>query len=654
MMTEPNNNNKNKKKMIHSASQEGSRGKGKPKPSGGRNSSSNHGKRGSASSSVSPYSVAANLLNQCWQQRVSLKSLVYCDGNSKKKNHHLSSSEGGRTTTTTTTTTIATTTIATMTCSKTAFAQASNVLTYQNRLQSLQQQFDLQAQNQGLLFVLLYELLEGPNKSIKGGGALKRRLLDQEQDLRQAWEEQSSADKAKHSTSDSLVAPSSSSSSSSSHPRYLRVNTLLSTTSQVLKELTQRNIPHQLDTHIPDLVAIPTKDAHTTTQLLELGPKVILQDKSSCFAAWCLVHGYDDDDSHSGLDRDNDNDNEYEYLDACAAPGNKTMHLAALLAAKGDSSSHEKKHHPTTTNTTPTTTIHAFDKDARRCRDLQHRVAQHVGDNNQNVRIHVKCQDFLSVQPNDYAKVRAILLDPTCSGSGCRDGDNNDNDDRRRLRSLAAFQTSALLHAMTFPNCRRIVYSTCSVHSIENEHVVVLALHQQTHRGEWKLVSPRCLTSWERRGCQRAANSDKDNNDENGSSSSSLPHLTDTQLAALIRVDPNLDDTGGFFVACLERSNADPSSSIRPVAVAVVARPTKRPVSTDGTPAAPLGAATSKKAKSSAESSRSNPAASRHSAPSSENTKATDTHTAKRLKKQAWKQRQREGKQRRLLQKAQS
>ena len=47
--------------------------------------------------------------------------------------------------------------------------------------------------------------------------------------------------------------------------------------------------------------------------------KVVLQDKSSCFSALALVNGSDHDDIVNG-----------DFIDATAAPGNKTLHLAAL------------------------------------------------------------------------------------------------------------------------------------------------------------------------------------------------------------------------------------------------------------------------------------------------------------------------------------
>jgi 25S rRNA (cytosine2278-C5)-methyltransferase len=41
-----------------------------------------------------------------------------------------------------------------------------------------------------------------------------------------------------------------------------------------------------------------------------------------------------------------------------------------------------------------------------------------------------------------------------------------------QMKNLAAFQTKALFHAISFPNVQRIVYSTCSINCLENECVI--------------------------------------------------------------------------------------------------------------------------------------------------------------------------------------
>ncbi len=54
--------------------------------------------------------------------------------------------------------------------------------------------------------------------------------------------------------------------------------------------------------------------------------------------------------------------------------------------------------------------------------------------------------------------------------------------DARRLRHLAAFQTRVLLHSLAFPAARRVVYSTCSTRSEENEDVVFNVLSKVRER----------------------------------------------------------------------------------------------------------------------------------------------------------------------------
>ena len=89
-----------------------------------------------------------------------------------------------------------------------------------------------------------------------------------------------------------------------------------------------------------------------------------------------------------------------------------------------------------------------------------------------------------------------------------------------RLNKLSAFQLLMIRHAMkcererrslsfaslttmrTVPSVKRIVYSTCSIHATENEHVVREALKtEECRHGQFRLASPKTvLPSWPRRG----------------------------------------------------------------------------------------------------------------------------------------------------------
>lgn len=58
--------------------------------------------------------------------------------------------------------------------------------------------------------------------------------------------------------------------------------------------------------------------------------------------------------------------------------------------------------------------------------------------------------------------------------------ESSDNQEKiqARLASLASFQLKCLNHGLSFPRLKRLVYSTCSIHSQENEEVVAACLKQ--------------------------------------------------------------------------------------------------------------------------------------------------------------------------------
>ena len=65
-------------------------------------------------------------------------------------------------------------------------------------------------------------------------------------------------------------------------------------------------------------------------------------------------------------------------------------------------------------------------------------------------------------------------------------------------------------HSMRFPSVQKIVYSTCSIHAVENEHVVFAALKsQQAIEGGFALAQrTRVIPTWPRRGLEEAASND--------------------------------------------------------------------------------------------------------------------------------------------------
>ncbi|XP_078699500.1 28S rRNA (cytosine-C(5))-methyltransferase-like [Branchiostoma floridae x Branchiostoma belcheri] len=296
-------------------------------------------------------------------------------------------------------------------------------------------------------------------------------------------------------------------------PRYVRVNTLKITVEDAIERLKQagfsvvekpsvENFGSTIralesgqcvqDPHIPALLVFPPGTGFHDNQLYKSG-EIILQDKASCIPAHVLAP------PPGAL-----------VIDACAAPGNKTSHMASLMQNKGK--------------------IFAFDIDSKRLATMRS-LTQRAG---------VSCAQlvhgsFLDCDPEDprYLGVEYILLDPSCSGSGIASRLDHLTDEEgsittERLESLAQFQLSALKHALSFPAVRRVAYSTCSVHRQENEDVVQAAL--QEYEGKYHLQ--HILPTWDHRGMD-----------------------TFPQACRCVRASPEQDMTNGFFVALFEKSN---------------------------------------------------------------------------------------------------
>ena len=84
------------------------------------------------------------------------------------------------------------------------------------------------------------------------------------------------------------------------------------------------------------------------------------------------------------------------------------------------------------------------------------------------------------------------------------DGDGGSDGVSVRLRSLANLQLRLLAHALSFPRAAAVVYSTCSVHPIENELVVAATLNLPHARAAgWRLA--RALDGWPCAGLPLAA-----------------------------------------------------------------------------------------------------------------------------------------------------
>lgn len=60
----------------------------------------------------------------------------------------------------------------------------------------------------------------------------------------------------------------------------------------------------------------------------------------------------------------------------------------------------------------------------------------------------------------------------------CLHDGGSEEQDPERLKALAAFQLRCLNHALKFPKLQNLVYSTCSIHTQENEEVMSVCLEK--------------------------------------------------------------------------------------------------------------------------------------------------------------------------------
>ncbi|NXU52948.1 NSUN5 methyltransferase, partial [Turnix velox] len=348
--------------------------------------------------------------------------------------------------------------------------------------------------------VLVYDLLFG--KGLKCGGrwkALARRHRPRlEAELARLKVQR------KVSSNEELLAQAGGP-AASQVPRYVRVNTLKTCVDDVIDFFKRQGYSYLgkassveelsdlsgkkflLDLHLPELLVFPPQtDFHDS--LLYTSGHIILQDKASCLPAFLL---HPASGSH--------------IIDACAAPGNKTSHLAAILGNKGQ--------------------IFAFDVDTKRLATMN-TMLMRAGVTS----FQLAQQDFLTVDPGDpkYSKVTCILLDPSCSGSGrmVTRLPEEAAPSAERLQALAGFQRRILSHALSFPALQRLVYSTCSLQREENEDVVQAVLQEQG--STFRLVN--AFPSWPCRGI-----------------------ATFPGAECCLRASPSTTLTQGFFVAVLER-----------------------------------------------------------------------------------------------------
>ncbi len=480
------------------------------------------------------------------------------------------------------------------------YAIAAETVKYLGVIESLIAASGLSAEKIGvqdadLYCVLIYELLFGENCKIKGGGSVKKLVMSCEEALQQelvALCKQKGVSPGDHRA----LLPSS---LASALPRYVRLNFLRTECSreEVLSDLQSSYCADAAaDPLIPSLIRLPADVKALPSLAGVAASELIIQDRASCIPSQILADEWvanvgngalvgktkvtgrasSKTKNHaSGPDPDPDPDRcslslAGDIIDACSAPGNKTSHMASEIAR-------HLRVHALTSNADAVPHIFACEKDTRRFELLSRRMAAAnaldaadpgasggpgPGPGLDRI-ISAHCTDFLGLDVTEsrFADVQYVLLDPSCSGSGTNPRSIERNLENRsrpdavgRLQQLQAFQIAATKKAMQFPNVHTIVYSTCSVHRIENELAVAAVLdwcrgeQQQEeltksgspkfgyHYTSWELKTPERFSadSWHRRGLPAEADEE--------------PYLSAEEQQRVVRCLPD-DEMIGFFVA---------------------------------------------------------------------------------------------------------
>ncbi|MEH1941549.1 MAG: 16S rRNA (cytosine(967)-C(5))-methyltransferase [Nostoc sp.] len=189
-------------------------------------------------------------------------------------------------------------------------------------------------------------------------------------------------------------------------------------------------------------------------------------------------------------------------IDACAAPGGKTTHMAELMGDKGK--------------------IWACDRTSSRLRKLQEN-SQRL--NLQSIQMYTGDSRHFKQFQNTADRV---LLDAPCSGLGTmhRHADARWRQTPESVRELSVLQKELLAHTSTFVKPGGVlVYATCTLHPAENEEVISTFLAESPY---WQIESPKGFE---------------------------LPDSTHSTPQGWFKVWPHRQDMDGFFMVRLRKTN---------------------------------------------------------------------------------------------------
>ncbi len=217
-------------------------------------------------------------------------------------------------------------------------------------------------------------------------------------------------------------------------PVYLRLDLMNHDKMDIIEQLKEEEVEIEQDKHLFDVVKVLSWKIPVPRLPSFVKGLYYIQDKGSALISHIL-----------------DPQNGEVVLDACAAPGGKTLHIAALQQDSG--------------------TIIALDNHFRRVTEMVTKV------NTYKMKSISPILYDLRLGLNFRIKFDKILVDAPCSGSGtfASRPDAKWRVDRHQTKWLSQLQYSLLSNAsivLRNTPTASLVYATCSLHPIENEGVV--------------------------------------------------------------------------------------------------------------------------------------------------------------------------------------
>jgi 16S rRNA (cytosine967-C5)-methyltransferase len=217
-------------------------------------------------------------------------------------------------------------------------------------------------------------------------------------------------------------------------PVYLRLNLLSQSKDDIIRRLNEENVEIEEDPDLIDVVKVISWETPLPRLVSFTEGIYYMQNKGSSLISHVL-----------------DPKSKEKVLDACAAPGGKTTHIASLQRDTG--------------------TIVALDNHIRRMNELVKKIKLFRLESIFPIIYDLRLGDTFRI------KFDKILVDAPCSGSGtfASRPDSKWRVDRHQIKWLSKLQYSLLSKASTMLKRHSeasLVYSTCSLHPFENEMVI--------------------------------------------------------------------------------------------------------------------------------------------------------------------------------------